>query len=75
MANARADRGSELTAGEQRVVDQAPSGQLVYLSDLSDDDRVVSAEVVRRLCVGSEAREVDSRGLRVKGARILGNST
>ena len=59
------------TAGERRVLAEAPSGELVDLSDLSDEDRVVSPDVIRRLCVGPEAHDVDPRGIRIKGARIV----
>jgi hypothetical protein len=41
------------------------------LSDLSDEERVVSPDVIRRLCVGPEAKDVDPRGIRIKGAHIV----
>jgi len=44
---------------------------LVDLSDLPDEQRVVSADLIRRLCVGEESKEVDPRGIRIKGARIV----
>lgn len=50
---------------------EAPSGELVDLSDLSDDERVLSPSVIRSLCVGPEGKGVDPRGIRVKGARVL----
>src|SRR5215211_4216402 len=62
---------SETTAGEDRVLADAPSGLLVDLSDLPDDQRVVSADLIRRLCVAEEPKDVDPRGIRIKGARIV----
>src|SRR6266511_2043603 len=59
------------TAGERRVLAGAASGELVDLSDLSDKQRVVSADLIRRLCVGPETADVDPRGIRIKGARIV----
>jgi hypothetical protein len=60
------------TLGEQRVLDEARSGNLVDLGDLDEDQRDVSADVIRRLCVGSGATTVDARGIRIKRARIAG---
>jgi hypothetical protein len=60
------------TAAEQRLLTEASSGELVDLGDLSDEQRVVSANVIRRLCVGAEATGIDPRGLNVKAARIVG---
>jgi len=62
---------SETTAGEDRVLADAPSGLLVDLSDLPDEQRVVSADLIRRLCVAEEPKDVDPRGIRIKGARIV----
>jgi len=59
------------TEGERRVLAQAPSGEIVDLGDLADDERVVSADVIRRLCLGREAGSVDPRGLRIKSARVV----
>jgi hypothetical protein len=59
------------TEGERRVLAGAPSGEVVDLGDLADDERVVSADVIRRLCVGQEAGSVDPRGLRIKSARVV----
>ncbi|HEV8603012.1 MAG TPA: hypothetical protein VGQ68_06400 [Gaiellaceae bacterium] len=59
------------TAGERRVLAGAASGELVDLSDLSDKQRVVSADLIRRLCVGPKTADVDPRGIRIKGARIV----
>jgi hypothetical protein len=59
------------TAGERRVLAEAPSGQMVDLTDLPAEERVVSPDVIRRLCVGSDTAEVDPRGIRIKGARIV----
>ncbi|MGH3052574.1 MAG: hypothetical protein ACRDM8_06390 [Gaiellaceae bacterium] len=72
MAKVSAGPVQELTAGEERLLATAPSGALVDLSDLSDDDRLVSAEHIRSLCIGAEAIDVDPRGVRVKSARIQG---
>ena len=63
---------SATTAGERRVLAHASAGTLVDLSGLPDEERVVSPDVIRRLCVGPEAKEVDPRGLRIKGAHIVG---
>jgi hypothetical protein len=63
---------STTTEGERRVLTESPSGEPVDLGDLSDGQRVVSADVIRRLCVGAEAKEVDPRGVHVRGARIVG---
>src|SRR5215211_6462457 len=62
---------SETTAGEDRVLADGPSGLLVDLSDLPDEQRVVSADLIRRLCVAEEPKDVDPRGIRIKGARIV----
>jgi hypothetical protein len=62
---------SATTAGERRVLADSPSGELVDLSDLSAEERVVSPDLVRRLCVGPEAKDVDPRGIRIKGAHIV----
>jgi hypothetical protein len=59
------------TAGEQRVLAEAPSGELVDLSGLVAEERIVSPDLVRRLCVGPEAKDVDPRGIRIKGAHIV----
>ena len=59
-----------MTAGEQRVLAEAQSGAPVDLSDLSDQERVVSANVIRRLCVGVEAKGVDPRGVWIRNAHI-----
>jgi hypothetical protein len=59
------------TAGERRVLAEAPSWELVDLSDLPDEQRVVSADTIRRLCVAPESKTVDPRGIRIKHARIL----
>jgi hypothetical protein len=72
VAELSASPGRELTAGEQRLLATAPSGDLVDLSDLPEDERVISADLIRGLVVGAEATEVDPRGLRVKAARIVG---
>jgi hypothetical protein len=62
---------SATTAGERRVLADAPSGELVDLSDLSDEERVISSDVIRRLCIGPEAKGVDPRGIRIEGAHIV----
>jgi hypothetical protein len=72
MAELSASPARELTAGEKRLLATAPAGELVDLSDLPDDDRVISADLIRGLCVGAKATGVDPRGLRVKVARIVG---
>jgi hypothetical protein len=59
------------TAGERRVLAETPSGRVVDLSDLGDEQRVVSPDVIRRLCVGSEASSVDPRGVHIRAARIV----
>lgn len=63
---------SATTEGERRILAEAPSGEPVDLGDLPDEQRVVSADVIRRLCVGSGATTVDARGIRIKRARIAG---
>jgi hypothetical protein len=60
-----------MTAAEQRVLTEARSGELVDLGDLPEEDRVVSPDVIRRLCLGPEAQSVDPRGIRIRGARIV----
>jgi hypothetical protein len=72
VAKASAGSVPERTAGEERLLAAAPSGAVIDLSDLSDDDRLVSGELIRGLCVGADANDVDPRGLRVKSARIHG---
>jgi hypothetical protein len=72
VADASTVPGRKLTAGEERVLAAARSGELADLSELSDDDRVVSAELIRGLCVGDEAAGVDLRGIRVRSARVRG---
>src|SRR5215211_2322026 len=62
---------SAATAGDRRVLAEAPSGEVVDLGDLSEKQRVVSADVIRRLCVGREAKDVDPRGIRIKNAHIV----
>jgi hypothetical protein len=59
------------TTGERRVLAEAPTGKLVDLSELPDEQRVVSADVIRRLCVGPDAKNVDPRGIRIKNAHIV----
>jgi hypothetical protein len=61
-----------LTEGERRVLADAASGELVDLEGLPYKERVVSADVIRRLCVRTGANSVDSRGIRVQGARVAG---
>lgn len=60
-----------MTLGEQRLLSGAPSGQRVDISELPEEERVISAELIRRLCVGLEAKTVDARGVQIRGARIL----
>jgi hypothetical protein len=59
------------TEGEQRVLASGPSGGLVDLSDLSEEQRVVSPGLIRRLCIGADSTDVDPRGLRVRAAHIV----
>jgi sRNA-binding regulator protein Hfq len=59
------------TPAEQRLLDQGLSGAVVSLEDLDEDDRVVRAEFIRDLVLHAE--EGDSRGLRMRGARIHGS--
>jgi sRNA-binding regulator protein Hfq len=63
--------GEVRTPGERRVLAEVPSGELVDLSDLSDEERVVSPDLIRRFCIGAEASNVDPRGIYIRGARIL----
>jgi hypothetical protein len=72
MAEVSVDPARKLTVGDQRLVAGAKSGVFVDLSDLSDDDRVVSASCLRGLCIGAEPIEVDPRGIQVKAARVSG---
>lgn len=62
---------SATTAGQQQVLADASSGELVDLSGLVAEERVVSPDLVRRLCVGPEAKDVDPRGIRIKGAHFV----
>jgi len=57
----------EATAGGEQVLAEGPSGLLVDLSHVRDEESVVSADLIRRLCVGEEAKDVDPRGIRIKG--------
>jgi len=59
-----------MTAGDQRVLAEAPLGRQVDLGDLPQQERVVSANVIRRLCVEAEARDIDRRGVWIRNARI-----
>lgn len=59
------------TMGEDRVCAAAQSGEPADLSGLQKDQRVLSTNVIRELCVGAGARNVDSRGLHIIHARIL----
>lgn len=54
------------------VLQDAPSGEPVDLTVFEEPDRVVTAEAIRRLCVGTEAAHVDPRGIRIKGAHVTG---
>lgn len=60
-----------MTLGDQRLLSGVSSGKFVDVSALAEDDRVISVELIRRLCVGLEARGVDPRGVQIRGARIL----
>jgi len=50
---------------------EAPTGRVVDLSELLDEQRVISAEVIRCLCVGPEAKSVDPRGISIRGAHVV----
>jgi hypothetical protein len=63
--------GSPITDGDRRVLSEAPSGELVDLGDLSNKERVVSPNVIRRLCVGAEAQDLDPRGVWIKNAHVV----
>ena len=43
---------------------------MVDLCGLPEEQRLVSPHVIRRLCIGPEAKSVDPRGIRVKSGRI-----
>jgi hypothetical protein len=58
------------TAGEGRILAEAPSGKVIDLLDLSDEERVVSADVIRQLCIGQAAKAVDPRGVWIRGAHV-----
>jgi hypothetical protein len=58
------------TEGERRILEGAPAGRLIDLDDLADEERVVSADLIRRVCIGQDSAQIDPRGLRVKRARI-----
>ena len=60
------------TDAERRVLAEAPSGELIDLGKPSGEQSVIAADVIRRLCVGKNAKCVNARGIRIKGARIVG---
>ena len=62
---------SARTEGESRIANGARAGELIDLGDLTDEQRVVSANLIRRLCTGQDGRGVDPRGLRVKRATVV----
>jgi hypothetical protein len=61
------------TRGATRVLEQAPLGGVVDLSDLPDKERAVSGPLVRQLFVGPSAESADPRGLTIRHARIVGS--
>jgi hypothetical protein len=63
--------GNAATPGDQRVLETASSGNLVDLGDLSEEQRVLSPDVIRRPSVGPDSKDVDPRGIRITGARIV----
>jgi hypothetical protein len=61
---------SATTQGEKLVLERSGSGELVDVGELPEEQRILSADLVRRLCV--EGATSDPRGLRIKGASIRG---
>jgi hypothetical protein len=59
------------TTAEKAIREQTPSGGLVDLSELAETERSLAAESVRALCL-EEAEGMDPRGVRIKGASIVG---
>jgi len=60
-----------LTVAEQRVRAAASLGEMADLTDVDDEERVVSAGVLRRLCTGNAVSSLDPRGVRIRGARVV----
>ncbi|MGH3022312.1 MAG: hypothetical protein ACRDNI_01530 [Gaiellaceae bacterium] len=58
--------------GEERLLAQARSGEVVDLDDLSQDERTVAAAFLRELCLDETAAGADPRGIRVSGAAVAG---
>lgn len=59
------------TAGEERILAEAPSGKVIDLLDLADEERVVSADVIRQLCIGHATKAVAPRGIWIRGAKVV----
>jgi hypothetical protein len=60
------------TRGDQRFLTQAGQG-LVDLGDLHPDDRVLSPELLRRICLEPESDRIPPEGLHLRHARVLGD--
>ncbi|WP_406690168.1 hypothetical protein REH65_30275 [Saccharopolyspora sp. ID03-671] len=61
---------AELTAAEKRLVEGARSGRLVDLSTASDNE--IRGVVIRDLLRGHHSEDPDPRGVRLRGAHIIG---
>jgi hypothetical protein len=62
---------AKTTTAEKAMLEQTPSGCLVDLTELAEPERRLTAESVRALCL-EEAEGMDPRGVRIKGASIVG---
>jgi hypothetical protein len=62
---------TKTTTAEKAILEQTPSGGLVDLSELAEPERSLAAASVRALCL-EEAEGMDPRGVRIKGASIVG---
>lgn len=61
----------ETTWVEKRLIEAAQAGEILDVSEAPKCD--VRAEVIRGLLVGRHAEELDPRGVRLRGARIVGS--
>jgi hypothetical protein len=60
-----------MAAAEELVRAHAASGR-VWLGDLDEDERAISAEFIRKFCLGEDAKRLGPRGLWIAGGRVTG---